>query len=69
VLNMNQVQDIYLAGVATDLAVEATARSGHDFDFNVSVVADASAAASQEDHDNSLRFLAKIANVISVQDI
>lgn len=62
------VADVWLAGVATDLAVESTARSAHDLDFGVTVVADACAAANAEDHEKSLRFLPKIARVISSSD-
>lgn len=63
------VTDVYIAGIATDLAVEAAARSAHDNDFNVFVVADASAAATIDDHNRSLMFLPKIAQLVNSTDL
>ena len=63
------VSDLYIAGVATDLAVEAAARDAHDRDFKVTIISDACAAATMEDHENTLRFLSKIGTVIKVDDL
>ncbi len=63
------VSSLFIAGVATDLAVEATARDAHDRDFTVTVVADACAAASTEDHEKSLRFFSKIGSVTTVDEL
>jgi len=63
------VTDIYIAGVATDLAVEAAARAAHDEDFTVYVVADACAAATADDHDRALHSLSKIAQRTTVRDL
>lgn len=61
--------DVYIAGVATDLAVEAAARSAHDNDFAVHVVTDASAAANQADHDKSLHVLPKFAQLVTTAEL
>lgn len=63
------ITDVYIAGVATDLAVEATARSAHDNDFAVWVVGDACAAANADDHEKSLRFLPKIARLVRASSL
>jgi nicotinamidase-related amidase len=63
------VTDVYIAGVATDLAVEAAARTAHDEDFKVFIVTDACAAANTDDHGRALRFLDKIATRTSVRDL
>lgn len=63
------VSNIFIAGVATDLAVEAAARDAHDRDFMVTVVSDACAAATIEDHEKSLRFFPKIGSVVSASEI
>ncbi len=63
------VTDVYICAVATDLAGEAAARSAHDYDFKVTVIADACAAANSVDHQKSLAFLPKIATVINVADL
>ncbi|MFA6039419.1 MAG: isochorismatase family cysteine hydrolase [Candidatus Peribacteraceae bacterium] len=68
-LREKSVTHVFIAGVATDLAVEATARDAHDNDFIVTVVADACAAASQQDHEKSLQFLPKIAWVVTVDSM
>ena len=43
--------------------------SAHDLDFRVVVVADACAAANDQDHENALVTLRKIASVVSVEDV
>jgi len=68
-LRVAGVTDVYIAGVATDLAVEAAARSAHDNDFTVHVVTDASAAANQADHDKSLHVLPKFAQLVTAAEL
>lgn len=63
------VSHVFIAGVATDLAVEAAARDAHDRDFAVTVVSDACAAATIEDHEESLRFFPKIGSVVTASEI
>ena|SRR6185503_10103946 len=68
-LRVAGVTDVYIAGVATDLAVEAAARSAHDHDFTVHVVTDACAAADQADHDKSLHVLPKFAQLVTAAEL
>lgn len=58
------VEKVRIAGVATDLAVEATARDAHDRDFRVEVAGSASAAASLGDHARALSAMSKFATII-----
>lgn len=58
------VAKLRLAGVATDLAVETTARMAHDLDFTVEVVAAGCAAASAEDHQRAITSMGKFATII-----
>ncbi len=69
VLRARGVTRLFLSGVSTDMAVEATARTAHDLDYAVTILADCCAAASDEDHRNSLRFLAKIAAVVDLAEL
>lgn len=69
ILHKKNVTDVYICAVATDLAGEATARSAHDNDFKVTVIADACAAANLADHEKSLAFLPKIASVKKIADL
>ena len=61
ILRQNNITDVHIAGVATDLAVEAVARTAHDNDFLVTIESQACAAANKEDHENSLATMSKIA--------
>lgn len=63
------VRNIVLCGVATDLAVEAAARSAHDRDYVVTVLADGCTAANNEDHLNSLKCISKFATVLNLDDL
>lgn len=55
---------VRLAGVATDLAVETTARAAHDLDFTVEILGGSSAAASTEDHQRALVSMSKFATIL-----
>ena len=57
------IKQVYLAGVATDMAVESAAREAHDRDFAVHVIADCCIAASDEDHERSLVNMKKLATI------
>jgi nicotinamidase-related amidase len=63
ILRVQGIQQIYLAGVATDLAVQSAARDAHDRDYEAIIIADCCAAANEDDHESSLKFLQKIATV------
>jgi ureidoacrylate peracid hydrolase len=67
-LRNQAINDVFLAGVATDLAVQSAARDAHDRDFIVMVLADCCAAANDSDHQNSLAVLSKIATVKTVEE-
>jgi nicotinamidase-related amidase len=49
--------------------VQAAARDAHDRDFDVTVVSDACAAATDEDHATSLSVLSKIAKVVLLEQV
>ena len=63
------VDTVIIAGVATDLAVSSAVRDAHDLDFNVIVVSDCCAAASDQDHESELEILKKIAAVKSLKEL
>ncbi|HPU13438.1 MAG TPA: isochorismatase family cysteine hydrolase [Aeromicrobium sp.] len=58
------VRTVRLAGVASDLAVEATARAAHDLDYIIEIAAGSSAAASTEDHERALTSMSKFATIL-----
>lgn len=66
VLRTRNVDTLLLTGVSTDLVVLATARDGHDRDYRVAVLADATAAADPTLHDAALAVIARTATVTTV---
>ena len=69
ILRQQGIEQIVLAGAATDMAVESTARAGHDLDFKLTVVADACISANDEDHKRTLTVLNKLATVINTDSV
>jgi len=69
VLRAQKVERLVIAGVSSSLAIQSTAREAHDRDYSVFVVEDACAAASEEDHQMSMKLLTAIATVIQVEDL
>ncbi len=63
ILRANKIEKLVLTGVATNNAVELTAREAHDRDFAVTIVSDATEAANDAEKDASLHFLSRIAAV------
>jgi nicotinamidase-related amidase len=63
------VTEVYLAGVATDMVVESTAREAHDRDFAVNVIADCCIAASNDDQERTLTNMSKLATIINCGDL
>ena len=63
------VTQVFLAGVATDMVVESTAREAHDRDFSVSVIADCCIAANEEDQLRSLKNMQKLATILTSGEI
>ena len=57
------VRTVVIAGCATDVAVQATARDAHDRDFVCVIAGDSCIAANDDDHDQTLRMLAKVASI------
>lgn len=63
------IGELIIAGVATDLAVQTAARDAHDRGYSVRVVGDCCAAASDQDHEDTLRLLKKVAAVETLEDL
>lgn len=58
------IDTVVLTGVATNLAVESTARAGADLGYRVLVVSDACSTTSETSHDASLASLAMFAEIV-----
>jgi nicotinamidase-related amidase len=63
------IERLLLGGVSTAWALQAAAREGHDRDFQVVLVEDACAAASPQEHDQSIGQLSRLAVVVRAADL
>jgi biuret amidohydrolase len=68
-LQANTMQRFVLAGVSTAWAVQATACDAHDRDYQVVIVEDVCAAASEEEHQESMKLPNQIAHVVEVEGL
>lgn len=68
ILRVYGVKNVIIAGCATDMAVQSTIRDAHDRDFLCTIISDCCIAASDEDHEHSLRLLSKVARIIKLEE-
>lgn len=63
------IEELYVAGVSTDLVVQSAARDGHDRNYKVNIVDDCCTAATSEEHKLAIENMKKFSNVINLDDI
>lgn len=63
ILRANQVEELILTGVSTDMAVQLTAREAHDRDYAVTIIGDACRSADDSTHNHTLQTLNRIAQI------
>jgi nicotinamidase-related amidase len=69
-LNALDVTQLVLAGVATSMGVESTARHAYELGFNVAMACDAMTDLSREAHDNSIaRIFPRLGETGSTEEI
>jgi len=69
ILSTLQVDTILIGGVATDMAVQSAAREAHDRDYRTVVLEDLCGAGNDEDHEHTLRLLAKVTEVAKSDNV
>lgn len=69
ILTARRIQQVMLCGVSTDFAIQTTAREAHDRDYYVSIVQDACAANSIDEHHNTIQLLEKFSTIINSNDL
>jgi nicotinamidase-related amidase len=67
-LRTHRITEVAIAGCSTDVGVQTTARMAHDLDYACTVIGDCCAAPKDEDHEPTLRMLAKVAGVCTLAD-
>ncbi|MBP2705510.1 cysteine hydrolase [Microbispora sp. RL4-1S] len=66
-LRTQRIDTLLLSGVSTDLVVMSTVREGHDRDYRVRVLEDATAAADERLHEAAITLIRRTAEVTSVR--
>lgn len=69
VLRARRIDRVVLSGISTTWAVQSTARDAHDRDYEVCVLEDSCAAATEEEHRRSIETLSRIARIITLEDL
>ncbi|NDV09721.1 cysteine hydrolase [Rhodococcus sp. IEGM 248] len=69
ILRRRQIDTVLFTGVATNVTVEGTARDAVNLGYNVILVSDACAAATDEAHDATLVTFSLLGKVTSARDI
>jgi|SRR6185437_2466126 len=69
ILRAHNVDELYIAGVSTAMAVQSCTRDAHDRGYKVNVIGDCCANGSRELHNASLETLSAMANIISSEKI
>ena len=68
-LSANEIKKLILIGVSTDMAVQSTARDGHDRDYQIIIIPDACAAGNEELHETSIRTMQRIAKTMTASEL
>ncbi|AIO68868.1 isochorismatase family cysteine hydrolase [Burkholderia oklahomensis] len=68
-LRANRIERVIVTGVSTTWAVQAAARDAHDRDYEVLVLEDACASATQEEHQRSIEMLRGVARIVTIDDL
>jgi nicotinamidase-related amidase len=68
-LRARKVERLVVGGVSTAWAVQSTVRDAHDRDYQVFLLEDLCAAASEAEHRASMDLLGAIAKVIRLEDL
>ncbi|WP_025821144.1 cysteine hydrolase family protein [Shewanella marina] len=69
VLRANNIDALYFCGVSTTWAIQAAVRDAHDRDYPVHIVSNACAAASLDEHQQSLTTLSRLAQLHLASDL
>ena len=68
ILRGNGIDTIALAGVATNMAIESTARAASDLGYRTIVLSDACSTTTEASHQASLQTLAMLAEVMALDE-
>lgn len=69
VLRANNVEELYITGVSTEVAIQSATRDAHDRGYIVNVIGDCCGSSHLERHNASLEMLTYLARVITSDQI
>ncbi len=69
VLRANRIEKLIICGVSTTWAIQSCVRDAHDRDYEVTIIEDACAAHTQEEHKTSIQTLQRLANIQQSNDL
>lgn len=69
ILSTLQITKLVLCGVSTTGAVLSAAKDGHDRDFDIAILDDCSAAATDEQHKATLEMVSRFATITTAAEI
>lgn len=68
-LSAQRIENLIIAGVSTDMAVQTTARDAHDRDYKVTIVSDACASGSLELHEAALKLAQRFTTIVNTEGL
>lgn len=68
-LRARRIERLIICGVSTTWAVQSTARDAHDRDYQVLLLEEACAAATPEEHWESIEILSNITEIVTLEDL
>lgn len=69
ILGANKITRLVLCGVSTTGAVLSAAKDGHDRDYDITILDDCSAAATNEQHKATLEMVSRFATITTAAEI
>jgi nicotinamidase-related amidase len=69
ILGANKITKLVLCGVSTTGAVLSAAKDGHDRDYDIVILDDCSAAATDEQHKATLEMVSRFATITTAAEI
>ncbi len=69
ILGANKITRLVLCGVSTTGAVLSAAKDGHDRDYDITILDDCSAAATDEQHKATLEMVSRFATITTAAEI
>jgi nicotinamidase-related amidase len=67
ILRNTGIEQVAIVGCSTDVGLQTTARAAHDLDYPCTVIGDCCIAPSDADHEPTLRMLAKVNRVVTLE--